>query len=536
MSNKKLPPGWEKQNSNDRPNWVYKDSLKKSWNNNASNLMSNPNYKVDISEETKNIVSDKSKKNSLEEKFASNKRNQNIIKEENKVLDENMLLKEHEIVDDKIEKNKTFQAQDNVENKAKKNETIPAQDNVENKAKKNEIAYVNDSTLEKEEKIDFKKSRDIVKKEKKIFEVVLMILLIITIIALAVLVYLYFNDKKLKIKLVDSTVVETSTIEPTTITDDILVETTTVEETTTTEDVVSTNNENMSTDGILLTTEYYTITLPSWWKGKYGYEIYETENYGYSLTVYHKQSKEEYYSGEFFTICLITHNSEEPMNLVYLGNLSVPNINDFYIYAHFPTDVQYSESVANEYIEMQDEVNNILLTISPGNGNAYTSADFTETDESSMTNSENEIMDENENNYMNENKNILTDGISLKTEYYTITLPSWWKGKYGYEIYETEGHGYSLTVYHKQSGENYYGGELFSIDLVLHDSKVSTNSIYLGDLSVPQINDFYIYALFPIDAQYSESEANEYMEMQDEVDNILLTISSRKGSMYTSVD
>ena len=102
MSNKKLPPGWEKQNSNDRPNWVYKDSLKKSWNNNASNLMSNPNYKVDISEETKNIVSDKSKKNSLEEKFASNKRNQNIIKEENKVLDENMLLKEHEIVDDKI--------------------------------------------------------------------------------------------------------------------------------------------------------------------------------------------------------------------------------------------------------------------------------------------------------------------------------------------------------------------------------------------------------------------------------------------------
>ena len=86
---------------------------------------------------------------------------------------------------------------------------------------------------------------------------------------------------------------------------------------------------------------------------------------------------------------------------------------------------------------MQDEVNNILLTISPGNGNAYTSADFTETDESSMTNSENEIMDENENNYMNENKNILTDGISLKTEYYTITLPSWWKGKYGYEIYES---------------------------------------------------------------------------------------------------
>ena len=75
--------------------------------------------------------------------------------------------------------------------------------------------------------------------------------------------------------MVDSTVVETSTIEPTTITDDILVETTTVEETTTTEDVVSTNNENMSTDGILLTTEYYTITLPSWWKGKYGYEIYE---------------------------------------------------------------------------------------------------------------------------------------------------------------------------------------------------------------------------------------------------------------------
>ena len=375
MSNKKLPPGWEKQNSNDRPNWVYKDSLKKSWNNNASNLMSNPNYKVDISEETKNIVSDKSKKNSLEEKFASNKRNQNIIKEENKVLDENMLLKEHEIVDDKIEKNKTFQAQDNVENKAKKNETIPAQDNVENKAKKNEIAYVNDSTLEKEEKIDFKKSRDIVKKEKKNFEVVLMILLIITIIALAVLVYLYFNDKKLKIKLVDSTVVETSTIEPTTITDDILVETTTVEETTTTEDVVSTNNENMSTDGILLTTEYYTITLPSWWKGKYGYEIYETEGHGYSLTVYHKQSGENYYGGELFSIDLVLHDSKVSTNSIYLGDLSVPQINDFYIYALFPIDAQYSESEANEYMEMQDEVDNILLTISSRKGSMYTSVD-----------------------------------------------------------------------------------------------------------------------------------------------------------------
>ena len=80
-----------------------------------------------------------------------------------------------------------------------------------------------------------------------------------------------------------------------------------------------------------------------------------------------------------------------------------------------------------------------------------------------MTNSENEIMDENENNYMNENKNILTDGISLKNRILYNNASVLVEGKYGYEICETEGHGYSLTVYHKQKWKIIMEVKLFSV-------------------------------------------------------------------------
>lgn len=347
MSSKKLPPGWDNQNGKVKPNWANKDSLANGWNNSVSNSNKSTDNKGDfnenISEEIKNITSDKSE--------------QIVLKEENTVSDEIVDVVYSEV-----------------------------KDIVVDEPEKTILSPVDDIVVEKAENIAPKKSKKIVKKKKKslkILVVVLIMLLIIAITALVVLAYLYFSDKRLNSnsKLVESTtveVVETTTVEPTTIPDTTVIETITAEETTTTEEVATTNNENMSTDGISVSTEYYTITLPSWWKGKYGYEIYETEGYGYSLTVYHKQSKEEYYGGELFSISLIPHDSRVPMNSVYLGDLSVYRINDFYIYALFPTDVQYPESVADEYLEMQDKVNNILLTICPGEESEFTPVDWTE--------------------------------------------------------------------------------------------------------------------------------------------------------------
>lgn len=123
----------------------------------------------------------------------------------------------------------------------------------------------------------------------------------------------------------------------------------------------------------------------------------------------------------------------------------------------------------------------------------------------------------------------------IDTKYYTLKLPTSWKDKYEYEIHDSDGYGYTLSVYHSNSKQQNYGGWLFSIDLLptLDDINNYPSVKYLGDLSVYRINNFYVCATFPTDLQFATSTANEYQEMYNEIDNILNSLSQCGESVFT---
>lgn len=123
----------------------------------------------------------------------------------------------------------------------------------------------------------------------------------------------------------------------------------------------------------------------------------------------------------------------------------------------------------------------------------------------------------------------------IDTKYYTLKLPTSWKDKYEYEIHDSDGYGYTLSVYHSNSKQQNYGGWLFSIDLLptLDDINNYPSIKYLGDLSVYRINTFYVCATFPTDLQFATSTANEYQKMHNEIDDILDSLSQCGESVFT---
>lgn len=116
----------------------------------------------------------------------------------------------------------------------------------------------------------------------------------------------------------------------------------------------------------LIDTEYYTLTIPSNWKDKFCYEIIEKENYNYTLSLYHKESKEDNFGGHLFSIHLLTEFEEYRNYPSYdiLGSLEVYRIGSYNVVVTYPTDVQHSDSAIKEYQDMENDIKKILSTIS----------------------------------------------------------------------------------------------------------------------------------------------------------------------------
>ncbi|MDD6526296.1 MAG: hypothetical protein PUF31_00550 [Oscillospiraceae bacterium] len=122
---------------------------------------------------------------------------------------------------------------------------------------------------------------------------------------------------------------------------------------------VTSNNE-------LIDTEYYTLEIPSNWNGKYSYNIIENDHYNYTLNFYHKQSKEDNFGGELFSIHLLTEYDEYRYWPSYdvLGSLEVYRIGSYNIVVTYPTDAQCPDSADREYKSMTNDIQGILTTIS----------------------------------------------------------------------------------------------------------------------------------------------------------------------------
>ena len=125
--------------------------------------------------------------------------------------------------------------------------------------------------------------------------------------------------------------------------------------------------------------------------------------------------------------------------------------------------------------------------------------------------------------------------ILLSTNYYNLTIPVSWEGKYEYYVNESTGYGYFLDVYHVSSRQEESGGWLFTIGLVPQSDGVPEypSAKYLGELTAYRINSFYVYAIFPTDVQFSTSTAEEYQAMYEDIDDILNTIHQCGEAVFT---
>ena len=133
-----------------------------------------------------------------------------------------------------------------------------------------------------------------------------------------------------------------------------------------------------------------------------------------------------------------------------------------------------------------------------------------------------------------DNTTVSTDTL-FTTKYYTLDFPISWENKYSYDVIDTAEDSYSLEVYHTKSHEQNNGGIFFCVNLISVSDEVPAypSALYLGDLKINNESSFYVYAIFPTDAQFTTSTAKEYQAMHNDVYDILGSLKGCEGAEFT---
>lgn len=192
--------------------------------------------------------------------------------------------------------------------------------------------------------------------------------------ACAVLIFLLM-DKGADTESADTPVTSVSeqtealTTAETTVTTTTAVTTATAEETTTT---TTTETTEPAADSLLVT-DYFTLSIPASWEGKYDYDIYPNGDYGIDLNIYHIESHSRGWGGRLFSVRLFENAEDAAMlpAVKYMGELYVHRLGSFYVCATHPTDVQYSTATEDEYMMLYDGVEAVLDTIKPVGENEF---------------------------------------------------------------------------------------------------------------------------------------------------------------------
>jgi len=128
------------------------------------------------------------------------------------------------------------------------------------------------------------------------------------------------------------------------------------------------------------------------------------------------------------------------------------------------------------------------------------------------------------------------------TDYYSLTVPSSWEGKYAYKVYPPEeewSEAYYLDVYHKESEQQNYGGSLFGISLFYDgDSSYLSYPDYevLGRLQIKQASIFDVVVTYPTDVQFTDETEPEYTELRKDVENVLKSFEADSKYSFTPAD
>ncbi len=119
----------------------------------------------------------------------------------------------------------------------------------------------------------------------------------------------------------------------------------------------------------VISNEYFSVTIPATWAGKYVCEEYDDmENYDvYTLAFYDRANyyADNYYGGLLFSICLSpeTYSEEE-----YVGAFVDRNGNHHEMSISYPLDVQYDLNMKEPYLTLCKQIGYIIESIEPASG------------------------------------------------------------------------------------------------------------------------------------------------------------------------
>ena len=166
-----------------------------------------------------------------------------------------------------------------------------------------------------------------------------------------------------------------------------------------------------------------------------------------------------------------------------------------------------------------------LIVRTFGNSNHSSTSDNSEKDYSETTNNAS-VTD------IPQEEIPIQNDIIIETEFYTITLPADWEGRFFSEETNIYTDGRVLSLYDLQSYNDGYGGDLFSIVLLpdwenYNDFVEYQDYKYLGHLDVVRFAGFHIIVLYGMNLQWSDDTMDNYMEMRDDINIILDSFTIR---------
>ena len=94
-----------------------------------------------------------------------------------------------------------------------------------------------------------------------------------------------------------------------------------------------------------------------------------------------------------------------------------------------------------------------------------------------------------------------------------------------------------MSLYHKESKEDNFGGHLFSIHLLTEFEEYQNYPSYdiLGSLEVYRIGSYNVVVTYPTDVQHSDSAIKEYQDMENDIQKILSTISYKTECSFSGI-
>lgn len=180
-----------------------------------------------------------------------------------------------------------------------------------------------------------------------------------------------------------STTVEETTEAVTAEKTEIITEIETKTETETESDAETTVPVTEALKSEIISTDYYSITLPASWYGKCDYTVSDKKGNGsYNIVVRHNDSYSADFGGMLFSIALYPVEDEDtkfmieeqPVPVEYLGVLKVPGVGDFDVIATLPSDAQFSDDTMDDYFELFNSKKKVFDTLTPLNGATFEKA------------------------------------------------------------------------------------------------------------------------------------------------------------------